>query len=70
MYSGATNEVLSDEFLAGLKRAPEAWKPYRFSRRWGVEKRSWTSRLSRNENEDESGGDKTGQNGTECHINQ
>lgn len=37
MYSGATNEVLSDKFLAGLKRAPEAWKPYRFSRRCGVE---------------------------------
>ena len=27
----------SSVFLAGLKRAPEAWKPYRFSRRWGVE---------------------------------
>ncbi len=37
MYSGATNEVLSDEFLAGLKCAPKTWKPYRFSRRWGVE---------------------------------
>lgn len=28
---------LFERFLAGLKRAPKTWKPYRFSRRWGVE---------------------------------
>jgi hypothetical protein len=35
--SGATNKYLSDEELSALKTIPENWKPYSYSRRWGVE---------------------------------
>ena len=34
--SGATYKVLDDAFLAELDSAPVDWKPYTFSRKWGV----------------------------------
>lgn len=34
--SGATDRLLPDEYLAGLDSAPEGWKPYVLSRKWGV----------------------------------
>lgn len=34
--SGATDKVLDDAFLAELDSAPVDWKPYTFSRKWGV----------------------------------
>lgn len=36
LCSGATDKVFDDAWLASLKSAPEDWKPYVFSRRWGV----------------------------------
>lgn len=35
--SGATKEYLGDDKLAALKTVPKGWKPYSYSRRWGVE---------------------------------
>lgn len=34
--SGATNQVLSDEYLSSLDCIPVGWQPYVFSRKWGV----------------------------------
>lgn len=36
MYSGATDQVLNDAYLAQMKSAPNDWKPYIYSRKWGV----------------------------------
>lgn len=34
--SGATDEVLTDDSLARIDRAPRGWTPYVYSRKWGV----------------------------------
>lgn len=35
--SGATDKVLDDAYLAALDETPAGWKPYVFSRKWGVQ---------------------------------
>lgn len=36
LCSGATDKFFSDEYLSNLKSAPNNWKPYVLSRKWGV----------------------------------
>jgi hypothetical protein len=35
--TGATDKYLNDDYLASIKSIPDNWKPYAYSRRWGVE---------------------------------
>lgn len=36
MSSGATDKILTDEYLSQMQNAPAGWKPYEYSRKWGV----------------------------------